>query len=221
MTENNEYNIKKLRYISHEIKNQLSICDLYTEIIKKYCKKNNINDSIILKSTECIKNAVNMAGNSLLELKSIDNIELKKYNVNELIKEAMSLAKVYAFNKNINFYLETDSQSEIFVDKNKFTGVIINLIKNACEAFDDTIEEKNITLSTSDKNGFVRINISNNAKPVSNPDEIFKEGFTTKSAGSGLGLYICKQSIEELCGKFRLVKSDDVSTDFEILMSVV
>ena len=29
------YAVKKARVISHEIKNQLSICDLYTEIIRK------------------------------------------------------------------------------------------------------------------------------------------------------------------------------------------
>ena len=32
----------EVREVAHEIKNQLSICDLYGEIIRKYCEKNGI-----------------------------------------------------------------------------------------------------------------------------------------------------------------------------------
>jgi polar amino acid transport system substrate-binding protein len=216
-----EYNTKKIRYISHEIKNQLSICDLYTEIIKRYCEKNNITDETLLKSTECIKNSIKMANNSLIELKSSDTTTLEKYDVNSLIKESLTLSNVYALNKNIRFYTKLESNSQIFVDKNKFLGVIINLVKNACEAFDDEIQDKNIIISTKDENGFVEIIVSNNAKPIPNPDDIFKEGFTTKSTGSGLGLYICKQNTEDFCGKFKLKKSDTNSTEFEILIHSV
>ncbi|MCM1264939.1 MAG: HAMP domain-containing histidine kinase [Candidatus Gastranaerophilales bacterium] len=215
-----EYNIKKVRYISHEIKNQLSICDLYTEIIKKYCEKNNIQDSTLLKSTECIKNAVKMAGNSLLELKSSGSIDLQKYDVKELIIEALTLSKVYAQNKDIKISYDINNSSQVLVDKHKLMCVIINLIKNACEAFEDE-DDKKISISTTTTNGFIKIVISNNAKPINNPDDIFTEGYTTKATGSGLGLFICKQNIEELCGKFQLVKSDETSTDFEILLSEI
>ena len=88
-----DYKTEKVRYISHEVKNQLSICDLYTEIINRYCTKNGIEDETILKATENIKRAVAMAGNSLLELKSADCIELKNYNLNELLNETYNLSK--------------------------------------------------------------------------------------------------------------------------------
>ena len=218
-TNNQEYNIKKVRHISHEIKNQLSICDLYTEIIKKYCEKNNIIDSTLLKSTECIKNAVKMAGNSLLELKSSDTLDFKKYSLSDVLSEAITLSKVYTLNKNINITTDINSSANVLIDKNKLLGVVINLIKNACEAFDDEIENKNINISVSEQDDFIKIIISNNAKPIENPEEIFKEGFTTKSTGSGLGLYICKTNIEELFGKFCLLKSDNISTDFEITLT--
>ena len=99
-------------------------------------------------------------------------------------------------------------------------AVVINLIKNACEAFSDE-EEKKISVTTTDENEFVKVIVSNNAKPIEDIENIFQEGFTTKSTGNGLGLYICKQNIEELCGKFRLIKSDKQSTEFEIMLSAV
>ena len=125
-------------------------------------------------------------------------------------------------NKNINFYINLDNNSEILADKNKFEAVIINVIKNACEAFDDKItEEKKITITTKEENNFISIIISNNAKQIEDAQKIFDDGYTTKSTGNGYGLAICKKTIENLSGKFELLKSDKTSTDFRILMSII
>lgn len=216
-----DYQINKARYISHEIKNQLSICDLYVEIIKKYCEKNNIEDTTLLKSADCIKTAVKMMTNSLKELKSIDKLDLEKYSAQDLLKESLNLSQVYSLNKNINIYTKFEKDSDIFVDKDKFISTIINLVKNACEAFDDSVSDKNITLSINEEGDFVNIIVSNNAKPIENKESIFNDGFTTKETGNGMGLYICKTNMEEMCGKLSLLKSDNQSTDFCVMLPKV
>ena len=219
-----EYNVERIRHISHEVKNQLSICDLYAEIITKYCDKNDISDETILNSIKSIKNALTMAGNSMLELKSTYSFELSEWNLAELLSEAVELAKVYGLKKgvgvNLGVNVTTDDKVIVSVDKNIFIGVIINLIKNACEAFENE-KEKNINVSCKLEDKKVKIIVSNNAKPVENPDKIFEEGVTTKASGSGLGLYISKTNIEKMSGKLRLLKSDSVSTDFEIELNII
>lgn len=219
-----EYNVERIRHISHEVKNQLSICDLYAEIITKYCDKNDISDETILNSVKSIKKALTMAGNSMLELKSTYSFELSEWNLAELLSEAVELAKVYGLKKgvgvNLGVNVTTDDKVIVSVDKNIFIGVIINLIKNACEAFENE-KEKHINISCQSENKKVKILISNNAKPVENPDKIFEEGVTTKASGSGLGLYISKTNIEKMSGKLRLLKSDSVSTDFEIELNII
>lgn len=219
-----EYNVERIRHISHEVKNQLSICDLYAEIITKYCDKNDISDETILNSVKSIKKALTMAGNSMLELKSTYSFELSEWNLAELLSEAVELAKVYGLKKgvgvNLGVNVTTDDKVIVSVDKNIFIGVIINLIKNACEAFENE-KEKNINVSCKLEDKKVKIIVSNNAKPVENPDKIFEEGVTTKATGSGLGLYISKTNIEKMSGKLRLLKSDSVSTDFEIELNII
>ena len=223
LSENNSsemFDIKKMKYTAHEIKNQLSICDLYSEIIKKYCIKNNISDESLLKSAECIKNASITAGNSLLELRSSE-LNFAIYRVSDMVSEAISLAKVYGINKNISFDFNKTCEVEIFADKYRFISVIINLIKNACEAFDDdNVKGKNISALIRKNNNTVRILISNNAKPIKDTNLIFKEGFTEKTSGSGLGLYICKKNVEDMSGKLKLIKSDKNSTVFEITFPI-
>ncbi|MCR5266182.1 MAG: HAMP domain-containing histidine kinase [Cyanobacteria bacterium RUI128] len=210
---------EKIRYISHEVKNQLSICDLYTEIIQKYCDKNEIHDATILNAVKNIKNALRTAGNSMSELKSAYSFEMKEYDLADLLNEAVELSRVYGEKDSVNCSLNVDN-AKVKVDKNLFTGVIVNLIKNACEAFEDE-PEKNVEITTVTDRERVKIIVSNNAKPIEKPDEIFKDGVTTKQTGLGIGLYISKKNIEKMEGKINLLKSDEISTDFEIELKTV
>lgn len=211
------YLTKKSRYISHEVKNQLSICDLYSGIIKRYCSNNDIEEETINHSLDCIGKSIKIAGNTLTQLKSLNSKELKLYKTNKLIETSAELSKAYLENRNIELILENKIEEEIFVDETLFTSTVINLVKNACEAFDDFESKDNwIKISTSIENDNVIIQVSNNAKPILEPEKIFEEGMTTKSTGSGLGLYICKQNTEEQCGQLNLIKSDEDSTIFEL-----
>lgn len=215
-----DYRIEKVKYISHEVKNQISICDLYLEILERYCDKNSINDETIKNSLSKIKSSLSMASNSLSELKSSYSQELKQYCAKDIIEEAYNLSKVYGISKNIDINLDLKLESQkILVDKVRFQSVIINIVKNACEAFEDEPEKKIKIYSGQDGN-YLKINISNNAKPIENVD-IFKQGITTKESGSGLGLYISENNINEMGGKLELLKSDNDSTDFMIMVKII
>ena len=214
-----DYNIEKVRHISHEVKNQLSVCDLYTEIMERYCDKNGITDETILKSVSSIKRALQIANITLLELKSSDLQEIAQYELKSVTEEAYELAKVYGLAKNIKIILKSDTDCMVSIDKTRFQSVIINLVKNACEAFEEE-PDKIITISTERENSIAKIIVSNNASPISNP-EIFEEGYTTKTEGSGLGLYISRKNMEEMGGTLRLLKSDNISTDFEIMVRII
>ena len=74
---------------------------------------------------------------------------------------------------------------------------------------------------TEKEDDFAMIRISNNAPGIKDPDDIFKEGFTTKSTGSGLGLWICKKSIEEQLGELELSRHSEDYTEFTIRLGVV
>ena len=56
---------------------------------------------------------------------------------------------------------------------------------------------------------------------VSRPEKIFTTGYTTKSTGSGLGLVICKKSIEEMFGKLELEHNDEDYVEFVIRIAKV
>ena len=105
---------------------------------------------------------------------------------------------------------------------------MINLIKNAQEAFGqrglDEEENKNgkyVKVRVEKRGDFAVVRIINNAGKIMEPERIFDKGFTTKSSGSGLGLYISKKTIEEQLGQLKLEHTGDDYTEFIVKMGLV
>ena len=205
----------ELRCISHEIRNQVSICELYTKIVKRYLEQKNIQDESIDNAIDCVTRSLKLISNTLLDLRSLDNLDLKRCSIKNILKEGINLSLIYSQDKDIKISLHCDDDYDVCIDENKFLACIVNVIKNAIEA----IEEKgeiNIDV-TSDKSK-VSVKISNNGKPIEKGIDVFKEGLTTKKTGSGLGLAICKENLKMQNGEIRLNKSDKDFTEFEILI---
>ena len=211
-----DYTQKKSRVIAHEIRNQLSICDLYTEIIKRYSEEVNIEG--IQNALKSINKALKMANNSLLSLKTEEKSEIQNVDLSEVVENAIELSRVYLLDKNIDLQVEKEDNTRALADVEKLTAVIINLVKNASEAFGEEVQEngKYIKIKVDKTENYSAILVSNNAKGIENPDKIFNEGFTTKTSGSGLGLWICKKSIEEQNGELELSRSTEDYTEFTI-----
>ena len=217
-----DYAQKKSRVIAHEIRNQLSICDLYSEIIRKQAETNNFE--AIQNSLKAINKALKMANNCLISLKTKENSVIEATSIKNVIETAVELSNVYLDGKNIEFQVETDEDFNIMADSDKLIAVIINLVKNASEAFiieDDALENgKYIKIKTEKEESCAKIYVSNNAQGINEPEKIFNEGFTTKSSGTGLGLWICKKSIEEMMGELELSRSTEDYTEFTIKLGI-
>lgn len=205
------------RCISHEIRNHLSICELYTQIIRKNLEKEGVNNSSLDNALNCIQKSLKIINNSLLDLKSLNNFSLDKYDLTKLLQNGVELSNVYIHDKNITINYIKGESAIIEVDENKFLACVVNIIKNAIEAI-DIKGEINITHYIKDNN--VHIVISNNGRAISKEKqkEIFNEGFTTKTTGSGLGLHICKNNLAAQGAELRLNKSNAKSTEFEIIL---
>ena len=218
-----DYAQKKSRVIAHEIRNQLSICDLYSEIIKRHSESNN-NEGV-QAALNAINKALKMANNLLISLKTKENSELVSCSLREIVDNATELSKVYLENKNIEFQIEASEDILVLADAEKVIAVIINLVKNASEACDiideDALENgKYIKIKTEKDDTGAKIYVSNNAKGITEPEKIFNEGFSTKTSGNGLGLWICKKSVEEMMGELELTRSTEDYTEFTIKLGV-
>lgn len=215
----NEIIYEQSRCIAHEIRNQISICELYTQIIKKNLEKNGIENQSLNNAVKCITKSLKIMSNNLVDLKSLGNFSPKILNIKDVLIQSINLSTVYISDKNIEIKTELNKDANVFIDENKFLACIINIIKNATEAIREK-GEINISLDTDLE--FVYLKISNNGDAISEEKqkEIFNEGFTTKSTGSGLGLFICAKNLKAQNATLKLNQSNTQITEFEIVLPI-
>lgn len=208
------------RCIAHEMRNHISICELYTQIIKKNLEKEGIENTSLNNALNCINKSLKIMSNSLLDLKSLDNFNLKKVNIKKVLEEGIKLATAYISDKKIKITSNINIDAEVFIDENKFLACIVNIIKNAIEAIK---KEGKINVFLEIEGNYIHIKISNDGEPISQEKQksIFEEGFTTKPTGSGLGLHICANNLKAQNATLKLTKSTTEITEFEIILPIV
>ncbi|WP_298707490.1 ATP-binding protein [Chitinophaga sp.] len=109
---------------------------------------------------------------------------------------------------------------EIHADETQLQMVLINLIKNAMDALDQT-EQPLISVKGSFNGQQVIIEITDNG-PGIDPDaqeKIFIPFFTTKKTGSGIGLSLSQQIIQMHGGQLKLSSIPEKGTTFYVLLN--
>ena len=113
-------------------------------------------------------------------------------------------------------------QNEVFVngDYNRLSQVLINVVKNSIESLDKDI--KIIKISTNANKNYAKIIIEDNGKGM-NEDElrkICKPFFSTKSSGTGLGLYLSNEIIKEHNGSMMYESKENIGTKLTICLPI-
>ncbi len=203
----------RIRECAHEIKNQLSIIDIYTTIIeKKYDIK---------RETDVIRKAMSIISLELKKLQNYENSDLNEINLLDVVNESIKIFEEPMKTKGNKISLIDEIKSDITVwaDENKLLSVFNNILKNANESTEnDTIEFKLSLQSTS-----ILIDITNHGKPIDDKDLtfIFQKGYTTKENGSGMGLYSCKNYLKSIKGNLELLVSNNEKTTFRIELPLI
>ena len=205
------------RCIAHEMRNHISICELYTQIIRKNLEKEGIEIASIDNALNCINKSLKIMSNNLLDLKSLNNFSPKICSIKKILEEGIKLSQVYICEKDIKITSDLQTDANVYIDENKFLACIVNIIKNAIEAIS---KEGEIRISLQLADGKAHIKISNNGEAISEEKQkvIFEEGFTTKQTGSGLGLHICANNLKAQNAILKLIESTEEKTVFEIVL---
>ena len=121
-----------------------------------------------------------------------------------LINEASVLGLMAARERGVETVFDLDPYaSPVFVDKVQIQQVLINLVRNACEAMSASAERRLVISSGPDQAGYVRVSVSDTGPGIEPriADQLFTAFVTTKSEGMGLGLSICRTIVEANGGR--------------------
>jgi two-component system sensor histidine kinase ChiS len=128
---------------------------------------------------------------------------LETLNIEDLVEDALQLNCGALETCRIKVVREYSESQPIPVDKHRVLQILVNLIRNAMQAFGDAAgNDKQVTLRTTKENDRMKIDIIDNGIgiPKESVDRIFGHGFTTKKDGHGFGLHSSALAAKELGG---------------------
>lgn len=139
-------------------------------------------------------------------------------DLNQLLREAVDLA-VGASREprdvEISYQL-TPALPLVRVDPIGMQLVIVNLVHNAFEAMEGA-DKRELQLGTASDGGMVSITISDSGAGLRlTEEELFEPFLSTKPAGLGLGLSICRVIVQQFGGQIRATDKGEVGTTFHI-----
>jgi PAS domain S-box-containing protein len=128
---------------------------------------------------------------------------IESLKVTDLVEDAIRINSGAMSRHNVKVVREFAEAPPILAEKHKVLQILVNLIRNAKHACDDSgKKEKQITLRvTGDKNRIKILVIDNGIGiPAENLTRIFNHGFTTRKEGHGFGLHSGANAAKEMGG---------------------
>jgi two-component system, NtrC family, nitrogen regulation sensor histidine kinase NtrY len=203
---------KLIRVLTHEIMNSISPITSLTSVISGYFKNRDnetpvlpekINHQIISKTLSGL-NTIEETGKGLLDfvdkyrsLTSLPKPNLCKFTIDSMFRKCKLLMESNISNKvkiTSSVYPEDIALS---ADYAQVEQVLINLIKNASEALSNK-KSGTIHLKAFHGDGGTLIQVEDNGIGISSDiiEDIFVPFYTTKENGSGIGLSLSKQIMQ-------------------------
>ncbi len=119
------------------------------------------------------------------------------------VRETLGLLDASFHNARIALEVESAPDARLFGFANEYSQVLLNLLANARQAIESsgTLDGR-ITLRLTMRDGFARLAVRDNGGgvPASILDRLFEPYFSTKEAGTGIGLYMSRQIVERSLG---------------------
>ena len=188
-------------------------------------KKDGLDPDLKMK-VEKIEKAAEQAGElteKLMAMASDNEVEKKLVNLNHLIDEILAIKSITFERDDISIEKELQTLPEVYVHESDIHNIIMNLMRNACDALVESPEKK-ITIKTGKKKGQIYMAISDTGCGIASDKlqsifSIFHTGkgeFAEKGSplsqvkGKGIGLYASKKTatkyggdiiVESLVGK--------------------
>ncbi len=212
------------RQVAHEIKNPLTPMKLSIQ----YLQRAIANDSPDVKAL-----SRNVANTLVEQIEHLSNIAsdfaafayISKGNneVFSLGEVLQSVTALYMSSPECHIYFgRQDKPYPIAADKTQINRLFTNLLQNAIQAIPEG-REGHISISVKDEDGQVMVEVTDNGTgiPPEVQPKIFVPNFTTKSSGTGLGLAMCKNIVEQAGGEIWFETSPGAGTTFFVRLPLV
>ena len=221
-----------IRVLTHEIMNSISPITSLTSVISGYFKKKEddnpipleLIDSQIVSKTLSGLNTIEETGKGLLDfvdkyrsLTSLPKPDLSKFPIDNLFGKCKLLMESNISNKIKIISNVNPEDIALVADYAQVEQILTNLIKNAIEALSGK-KNGTIHLKAFYADDVTIIQVVDNGIGISGDiiEDIFVPFYTTKKNGSGIGLSLSKQIMQNHDGTISVNSAPDKGSEFTL-----
>jgi len=190
--------------VAHEVKNPLNAILLHVEVARAKLGRGDtdIGQQMEIISSEILR--LDRVVKTFLDFTRPVELKLGNVAFGALLREIVELARPQAAARQIEIVVDDRANgAEIRVDRDLLKQAVLNVVVNGIEAMPEGGELRFESSATQDS-AEIRVSDTGPGIPTSLRDKIFRLYFTTKEAGSGIGLAMT----------FRIVQLHDGTIDF-------
>jgi nitrogen fixation/metabolism regulation signal transduction histidine kinase len=199
-----------IRVIGHELNNSMAPITSLAESLQAIARNPNPDEEDrkdLVEGLEIIRQraeGLNRFVKEYARLAKLPPPEVKSFSLKPLIQRIASLYE------QTEVVVDADSPDlEIKADPDQIEQALLNLIKNAVEAAEQT--DGTVKVCWHCDNATLRLHVEDTGPGIANPDNLFIPFFSTKKNGSGIGLTLSRQIIEAHDGTLDLANRADAT----------
>ena len=195
--------------IAHEVRNPLTAIKGFLQIMDRESIGSKMYFDVLLSEV----NRIELVLTELLLLSKPQNTKHKFINLESIIEQVISLMSTQAILHNIEIKKEINTDTcMISCDENQLKQVFINFIKNSIEAMPNGGPIYIKVFKRDNDSILIHIIDRGSGIPAEILKRIWEPFFTTKEKGTGLGMMICNNIIENHNGKLQISSSPNGTT---------
>lgn len=192
---------------AHQWKQPLNALSMMGDMLKGDFQSGNVTQAYVDELTEDMQGQIEHMVNTLEEFRSFfrPTKEAKSFGIKRCIQSVMLLVNDEFLKNHINIHIQSDKEILIHGVENEFKHLVLNIINNAKDAFNErNIKDRDIYITFYNEDNHINLEIEDNAGGIPEDviHDIFKPNVTTKdeSKGTGIGLYMSMQIAQKLGG---------------------
>lgn len=206
--------------VSHDLRSPLtSILGLISFIEEDSREPDTLEQVKMIRSSinrldGFIKNILSYSQNNRTALET-QEIPIKK-TILDIVDSVRNIKNAHR----ISFKIDIDEQYPFYSNWHRFNTVLENLVSNAIKYHTKELSGQYLKITGKSEMGELKLSISDNGIGIDPEfhDKIFQMFYRlpAKTEGSGLGLYIVKETLEKIQGTIEIQSEKGVGTSFHI-----
>ena len=205
--------------LAHEVRNPLASISGAASILRRHMPQDEkLERCVHIIDTECRR----LSGllTSFLNFARPRSPSFQQIDIRTLLADVLQLGEHAVTRKQVTFQEQIqDEVSDVECDPDQLRQVLLNLVINAIEASPDG---GTVTLAANSEYGKITIQVIDEGSGVAPEDveKLFDPFFTTKESGTGLGLSVAHQIVNQMGGQLTARRNPDRGMTFSVILPV-